>query len=248
MRIAVISDIHANLPALEAVLADIARQQADKIYCLGDLVNFAPWPNEVIELIRENNIPTLCGNHDLAIGLNQTDFAFSFNSPEEREAGLKAIAYTNAVLKDSNRLYLKSLPKFIRFELKLMKVKTDILLTHGSPRSVGEYVFEDFPEETLVRIMDEYVADILVMGHTHCPYHRQLFDKEAGKYKQAINAGSVGKPKDGDTRAAYLIINTAESSGLNVAIKRVEYNIQQVQQAIRNSRIPDLYADLLNKA
>jgi diadenosine tetraphosphatase ApaH/serine/threonine PP2A family protein phosphatase len=202
----------------------------------------------VIDLIRDHHIPTLSGNHDLAIGLNHTDFAFSYHTPEEREAGLKAIAYTNAVLTDSNRLYLRSLPKFIRFELEFEGLKTHVLLTHGSPRSVGEYVFEDFPEETLVRIMDEYVADILVMGHTHQPYHRKLFDKAGGTYKHAINAGSVGKPKDGDTRAAYLIINTDARSGLDVEIKRVEYNIQRVQQGIRDSRIPNLYADLLNQA
>lgn len=248
MKIAVISDIHANLPALEAVLADIGKQKPDQIYCLGDLVNFAPWPNEVIELIRAHNIPTLCGNHDLAIGLNQSDFVFSYQTPEEREAGLKAIAYTNAVLTESNRLYLRALPKSIRFELELSPGKAEALLTHGSPRSVGEYIFEDFPEDTLVKIMDEYVADILVMGHTHWPYHRQLFDKEAGRYKQAINAGSVGKPKDGDDRAAYLILNTADESGLGIEIKKVVYPVQQVQEAIRRSRIPDIYANLLSKA
>ncbi len=248
MKIAVISDIHANLPALEAVLADIGKQKPDQVYCLGDLVNFAPWPNEVIDLLRAHQIPTLCGNHDLAIGLNQSDFAFSYQTPEEREAGLKAIAYTNAVLTDSNRIYLRSLPKFLRLEPELPAGKAQVLLTHGSPRSVGEYVFEDFPEGTLVRIMDEYVTDILIMGHTHRPYYRKLFDKQAGSYKWAINAGSVGKPKDGDARAAYLMLTTAKGAGLDIGIKRVPYPVQQVQQAIRESRVPDIYAILLSKA
>lgn len=257
MKIAVFSDVHANLPALQAVIADIQKQQPDEIYCLGDLVNFAPWPNEVIKLIRDQNIPTLCGNHDLAIGLGHNEFPFSWHSPEEHQAGLKAIEYTNAILTDENRNYLQALPKFIRPDIRPVS-DAHLLLTHGSPRSVGEYVFEDFAEDVLLKIMDDYVTDILVMGHTHRPYHRQFL--EGKRYKHAINVGSVGKPKDGDSRAAYIILTLQAGltmsgpkhlpgkTGIIVEIKRVEYDIQKTREAILKSRIPNLYADQLINA
>jgi len=246
MRIAVFSDIHGNLPALEMVMAAIQNKNIDQLYCLGDLVNFAPWPNEVIEFIRHHQIATVCGNHDWAIGLAQSDFAFSYNSTAEKQAGLEAIAYTNEQITENNRDYLRSMPKIVRLDFELNAGPTDILLTHGSPRSIGEYIFEDYDEAVLMKIMDEYGADLLMMGHTHRPYYRKL-ESVAGKLRQAINVGSVGKPKDGDPRAAYTIL-TMENGGLSVEQRRVTYDIERTRQAILKSKIPDLYADLLIKS
>lgn len=240
MRIAVLSDIHGNLPALEAVMTVIQTESIDQIYCLGDLINFAPWPNEVIDLIRHHQIAAVCGNHDWAIGLGQTDFAFSYQSEEEKQAGLKAIAYTNAQITENNRNYLRSMPKNMRLDFELQHGQT-VFLTHGSPRSIGEYLFEDFPETILIKIMEDYSADILLMGHTHRPYHRMLGNR------QAINVGSVGKPKNGDPRAAFAIL-TFENAALTVEQLRVTYDIKRTRQAILNSKIPDLYAKLLIKA
>lgn len=246
MKLAIISDIHGNLPALEAVLAAIEQDGIDQTYCLGDLVNFAPWTNEVIEMIRAHNIPTVCGNHDWGIGLGQQNFAFSYHTAEEKEAGLKAIAFTNQNITEANRNYLRSLPKILRLDYELSSGMTDILLTHGSPRSIGEYLFEDFETAILMKIMDEYSADVLVTGHTHRSYIRKL-EKAGGKWRYALNAGSVGKPKDGDPRASYLLLSM-EHGQLTAEVKRVSYNIVKSQQAIRLSGIPDIYAELLIKA
>lgn len=241
MNIAVFSDIHGNLPALEAVLTAIMQEPADQIYCLGDLVNFAPWTNEVIDLIRHHQIPAVCGNHDWAIGLGQSDFAFSYQSQEERMAGSAAISCTNHQITESNRNYLRSMPKILRLDFELNSGPVNILLTHGSPRSIGEYIFADFDEAALLKIMYGYGADLLMMGHTHRPYHRMF------GIKQAVNVGSVGKPKDGDPRAAYTIL-TIENGSLAIEQRRISYDIERTQKAIIDSEIPDLYAKLLIKA
>jgi predicted phosphodiesterase len=114
MRIAFISDIHANLPALEAIWKDIAQQAPDSIYCLGDLVNFAGWDNEVVDFIRSNKIASIQGNHDEGIGSGSHDFSFSFSSPEQKLFGFASINKVNETIRNDNRDYLKSLPFMIQ--------------------------------------------------------------------------------------------------------------------------------------
>lgn len=255
MRIAVFSDIHGNLPALEAVWADLQNAQPDAVYCLGDLVNLGPWPNEVVEFIRGRRISSLMGNHDQGIGQGVPEFPFSYQTEEEHEAGLRAIAFTNATLRESNRQYLQTLPLQPTLTFNPAFGTQALVLTHGSPASINEYVFEDCPEPHLVQLMGQANAKVLLMGHTHRPYIRRfILDEGAARLtKLAVNVGSVGKPKDGDPRAAYALLTVLPLkedlvSGLNVQIKRVPYNVQQVQQAIRASGLPDLYAQLLANA
>lgn len=253
MKMALFSDIHGNLPALEAVLVDIARHQPDEIYCLGDLVNFAPWTNEVIDLLRSKHIPVVQGNHDEGIGLHHQSFSFSFSTNEEKEAGLQAIAFTNQNITDQNREYLKTLPRNIRIELGSSFPYTHILLTHASPGNINQYIQCDFNEQELLQLMDNYVADVLCMGHTHKPYHRLLSTGQPNQkiYKHAVNVGSVGKPKDGDPRAAWCLLECYDGSPLfnaksiRVQIHRVTYDWGQTIMAIKKSGISNLYADLL---
>jgi putative phosphoesterase len=256
MKIALFSDVHGNLPALEAVLANIGEHKPDEIYCLGDLVNLGPWTNEIVEVICEHNIATIMGNHDEGIGHQRSIFSFSFRSEQEKVAGLEAIAYTNAHISNKNRAYLKTLPHNLRLEMGEQRPYIQVLLTHGSPESINQYIQEDYSERELLEMMDAYSADIMIMGHTHKPYHRFLFtEKENEKvYKHAINVGSVGKPKDGDIRAAWCLLEINEDSSLfdpdsiQVRFHRVDYDIERTIDAIRKSDIPDIYADLLLKA
>ena len=143
MKIALFSDIHANLPALEAFFKDVEARNTDAIYCLGDLVGYNIWPNEVIDEIRRRGIPTIAGNYDWGIGRSSDDCGCAYKTDEEKAMGKVSIAYTNAIVKDEQRAYLRTLPAHIRLEYQLNQEKRNILLVHGSPRKVNEYLFED---------------------------------------------------------------------------------------------------------
>lgn len=251
MRIALFSDIHANLPALEAVLADIDNKKVDAIYCLGDLVGYNVWPNEVCRMIRERGIPTIKGNYDNGIGLNSNDCGCAYKTDEDKANGAVSISYTNEIIEDAERHYLNTLPAHIRVEYQL-KENFEILLVHGSPRRINEYLFEDREEQSLLRIMQGAKADIMCFGHTHKPYHRVIEDE--GRYRHAVNIGSVGKPKDGDVRACYVILEIEDdftlvnADALKVEFVRVEYDFEQAARAVEESPLPDKYADNLRKA
>ncbi len=257
MKIALFSDIHANLPALEACLADIDQRKPDQIFCLGDLVGYNIWPNEVIQTIRKRGIPTIAGNYDFGIGGSSDDCGCAYKTEEEKANGAQSIAFTNQIVGPAERQYLRQLPKHIRLELEMQAPEiVQLLLVHGSPRKINEYLFEDRDEKSLLRIMEDAHADILCFGHTHKPYHRVLNSgtDEAPHYRHAINIGSVGKPKDGDPRGTYAILEWDERctlqdpSSVRVQFIRFEYDVEKAAIAVENSPLPNAYATALRIA
>jgi putative phosphoesterase len=230
MRIAIYGDIHANLPALEAVLADITRQDVDAVYCLGDLVGYATFPNEVIERIRLEGVPTIIGNYDDGVGHDRDDCGCAYRDPDEKRHGERSIAWTRAQVTAENKAFLRTLHEEIRFEADGKR----ILLVHGSPRKLNEYLFEDRPVSSFQRLAAASNADIIVFGHTHKPYTK-LVDGVL-----FVNAGSVGKPKDGDWRACYAILEAPAEAP--VTFVRVPYDVQTAADAIRRSELPDEFA------
>lgn len=249
MRLALFSDIHANLPALQAVLSSIDAHRPDQIFCLGDLVGYAPWPNEVVELIRRRNIPTIAGNYDEGVGLNSDDCGCAYKTDLDKELGNKSIAYTNEVITDEHRRWLATLPRHIRLQVG-PEADYSILLVHGSPRRINEYLFEDRPERSLLRIVKDAEADLLAFGHTHQPFHRQLVEESDGKerIRHAVNTGSVGKPKDGDPRAGWALLNIDKRSEVwevSVEFIRVNYDVEAAATAIEESPLPDAFAGML---
>jgi putative phosphoesterase len=233
-RVAVITDIHANLPALEAVFEAIERTGVDALYCGGDLVGYGPHPNEVCALIEERGIPTIYGNYDHAIGRDLEDCGCAYRDQHDRELGQLSIAWTLAHTSRPSKEFMRGLPFDRRFELGRNRVR----LVHGSPRKVNEYLFADKPARTFERIAAGADCDVLVFGHTHQPWIREyggvLF----------VNCGSVGKPKDGDPRAAFALL---ELDGDRVAaeIDRIDYDAEAVGRELAAVGLPGEYADKL---
>jgi putative phosphoesterase len=253
MKIALFSDIHANLPALEAVLADIDEQKPDFIYCLGDLVGYNIWPNEVAALIRDRRIPVIAGNYDEGIGLNSDDCGCAYKTDEEKANGAVSISFTNETVNEKIRAYLRNLPRHMSLKFENNQESIHLLMVHGSPRRINEYLFEDRPEKSLMRILEGAQTDIMLFGHTHVPFHRVLSYEHDGQtaFRHAINTGSVGKPKDGDPRACYVMITINENlsnfqkESVIVEFRRVDYDVEKAAGAVENSSLPDKYAESL---
>jgi len=253
MKIALFSDIHANLPALEAFFKDVDQRNPDVIYCLGDLVGYNVWPNEVISEIKHRKILTIAGNYDFGIGRKSNNCGCAYKTEPEKEAGKISILFTNSIIKDEERQYLRTLPAHLKIEFQLNEDTLNLLLVHGSPRKSNEYLFEDREEKSLLRIMEQADADIMCFGHTHKPYHRTLLSEsgDSKRFRHAINIGSVGKPKDGDPRGCYVMLtindnsNIAEKDSIEAAFIRFNYDIDKAAKAIEHSILPNEYADML---
>lgn len=233
--VTIFGDIHGNLPALEAVLADMELHNSSPRYCLGDLVGYGTFPNEVIATIRDLKIPTLMGNYDQGVGNNSDDCGCAYTSKTSEALGKRSIAWSNENTTAENKLFLKQLTAQIPLQLNGLRIQ----LVHGSPRKINEYLYEDRPDATMERLLDIADADVLVCGHTHIPYHRIL---PSGRH--VVNAGSVGKPKDGNPQACYIVLESIDSQ-LKVKFKRVPYDIERTAQAIEASDMPHEYAEML---
>jgi putative phosphoesterase len=235
MRVALFSDVHSNLPALEAVLEDIARVGVDRRYTLGDLVGYAPWPNEVLERLAAEDLPGVMGNYDDGTGFDRAECGCAYNNPLERALGDESFAWTKAHTTDRNKGYLRSLASEIRFEADGRRY----LLVHGSPRRINEYLYEDKPDATFARVAAGADADVIVCGHTHRPYDRTVGNA------RFINTGSTGKPKDGDPRACWVLLDTGTGSA---EFRRVAYDVERAARAVEASDLPSEFAEQLREA
>lgn len=235
MQLAIFGDIHGNLAALEAVLTDMDARGLSRRYCLGDLVGYGTFPNEVIEIIRAHNVPTLAGNYDVGVGNDSDDCGCAYSSATAQALGERSIAWTNAHTTADHKAYLRALPASIAVPTDGMEV----LLVHGSPRKVNEYLYADRPNASLERIMDGVGAQVMVCGHTHLPYHKVL---PSGRH--VINAGSVGKPKDNNPHACYLVLTLNERAVTSEFI-RVAYDVERTARAIEASEMPNEFAQML---
>jgi putative phosphoesterase len=230
MRVAIVSDIHGNIGALEAVLADIAAQSPEAVYCLGDLVGYAAFPNEVIDRIQLDKIPTIVGNYDDGVGFERDECGCAYRDPEEQRLGDLSLRWTQRTVTSDRKALLRALKPEIRFEADGKRFR----LVHGSPRRMNEYLFEDRPLSSFQRLAAASECDVLIFGHTHRPYTKRVDDV------LFLNAGSVGKPKDGDPRACYVILDT--SGDVAVEFRRIPYDIARMAAAIRESDLPDKFA------
>ncbi|MFZ4930996.1 metallophosphoesterase family protein [Chryseobacterium sp. Mn2064] len=239
IQIAVFSDVHGNLPALEAVLNDIEQRGIHQKFCLGDLVDFAPWGNEVIKKIKNLNIPCLMGNHDERIAFDIPVVALSKHSEEETSARFIAIDHSKKHITQENKNFLAELPFHFKLNYKVGEKHWKIQLVHSSLESNDTYLYESENDEVFTNMLRESQSDLVAMGHTHLSFKKQF---ENGTW--AINCGSVGRSKEENRLASYLIL-TLNEENIIPEIIQLSYPLEEVARQIEESGIPNYYASFL---
>ena len=243
MRYALLSDVHANLQALDAVLADIDRRgDADAVYHLGDLVGYSSQPNEVVARLRERGIAGVAGNYDSTVATDYAHCGCRSESPRQEELAHVSYEYTRRAVTPETRRYLAALP----FSLELRPLGGHaagprLVLVHGTPTLNTLYWTEDRPDDFCLRMAEVVglkAGDAIAFGHTHKPWHREV----AGIH--FVNTGSVGRPKDGDWRAGYVRLSLGE--GLpRVEFVRVAYDVDGAARGVVAAGLPEEFAAFL---
>jgi putative phosphoesterase len=218
VKLAAISDIHGNLEALKKALSTIEDRKVDSIICLGDLVGYGPFPNEVIELIRKRNILSILGNYDAAV------LEEKFNYIRDTEVNKFCMPWAAKELKDENRSYLRSLPKNIVLEFEGKNIR----FVHGSTRKINEYLLEG--SKNAEEVMNELKEDVLVCAHTHIPYAKNYGTKII------LNDGSIGKPKIGRPNGTYMEIYISKGK-VDTEIVEFEYDYEKTASDMEKRNI-----------
>lgn len=235
MSIAIISDIHANLEALEAVLKSIKQYDVESIYCLGDVVGYGPNPNECVDLVRENCTSVLIGNHDHA-AIGKTDIEY-FNQYA------KAAAYwTREHLSDDNKAYLAKLP--------FSHQNDDMIMVHASPTNPEHWYYILNPYDAQVE-MQSFNQRLCFIGHSHVPIIysendtiKSSFLRFEEEQKYIVNVGSVGQPRDGNHKSCYALYHPDSHS---MDFIRLEYELQKTYSKIIKAGLPPFLAERLLK-
>jgi predicted phosphodiesterase len=243
MRYALMSDVHGNLPAVKAVLAHIdGRSDLGGVYHLGDLVGYAPWPNEVVALIRERAIPGVAGNYDSTTATDYKHCGCKYEDPRQEELSHLSYAWTRANVSTETKRWLGSLP--FRIDIRPLGghvAGPRVILIHGNPVLNTVYWTEDRSDKFCVQMAGQLGAragDVVAFGHTHKPWHRVVDGIHF------VNTGSVGRPKDGDWRAGYVVVGL-DGGSVDVEFVRVEYELDRATSAIRASDLPNDFAEYL---
>jgi len=237
MKIAVFGDIHGNIEALKAAYAAAQAAGAERIYHLGDLGGYSPFVNEVVDFLIEHAIEGVQGNYDETVAENAEHCGCKAEDPVQEEMANRSFAWTKAHVTGKTREYLGKLAVEVSFTVHNRKVA----LFHATPRKNTIYWYEDRPGKFYHEMAAKDDADILVYGHTHKPYRKDY------ENKIFINAGSVGKPKDGDPRACLTLINITAQT-VDVEFLRVAYDVEKAMQAIVTSGLPEYFAKRLKEA
>jgi predicted phosphodiesterase len=237
-----ISDIHANLPALEAVLSDIAKGQHSGVYHLGDLVGYMSSPNEVVKLLRDSGIAGVAGNYDSTVATDYRNCGCRADTPHDEELAHISFEWTRNAVTPETKAFLGGLPFRIDIKSEGGHVAgPTIILFHATPVNNLVYVTEDRPDSFLAKMAGQAGAregDVICFGHTHKPWHRVV------NGIHFVNTGSVGRPKDGDPRACYVAVDMSGPEPV-VAFFRVAYDIERAVKGIEDSALPREFADHL---
>jgi putative phosphoesterase len=239
MKIAVFGDIHGNIEALKAAYNAALAAGAEKIYHLGDLGGYSPFLNEVVEFLVEHGIDGVQGNYDETVANEREHCGCKYEDPVQEEMANKSFEWTKQHASQRTKDYLRRLPFSITFIIEGKKV----ILFHATPSKNNLYWYEERPDRFFGEMAEKADADIMIYGHTHKPYRKEF------NGRIFINAGSVGKPKDGDPRACVTLLDMhINGGGVSVDFLRVPYDIEKTAQAIVASGLPPYFADKLREA
>lgn len=243
MRYALLSDVHANLPALEAVLSDVDARGADAAFHLGDLVGYAPWPDEVVALLHDRGVPGVQGNYDSTVALGAEHCGCRSESPRQEALSHRSFEWTVANTSGGTKRRLAALP--FRIDLRPLGGHASgprVVLLHGAPALNTLYWTADRSDD-FCRKMGETcgvrAGDAVCFGHTHVPWTREV---DGVRY---VNTGSVGRPKDGDPRAGYVLLDVDGAGETRVEHVRVPYDVERAADAILAGDLPDEFAHVL---
>ncbi len=236
MKIAVFGDIHGNIEALKAAYNAATALKPDKIYHLGDLGGYAPFVNEVVDFLVVHDIAGVQGNYDEAVSNDRKHCGCKAEEPLQEEMAHLSFAWTKSQVSPKSKDYMKNLPKEIKFAAE----SKTIWLFHATPKKNNLYWYEDRPEKFFLEMAQKGDADIMIYGHIHKPYRKDIGGKVF------INAGSVGKPKDGDPRACVAIVDITPGT-VKTEFIRASYDVEKVAAAINTSGLPPYYAEKLRQ-
>jgi predicted phosphodiesterase len=244
MRLALISDVHANLPALDAVLAEADARGVDAVFHLGDLVGYAPWPNEVVEVIAARGIAGVAGNYDSTVAMGYHHCGCRYEDPQQEALSHVSFEWTKAHVTDATRRLLAALP--FRLDVRPLGGHAPgptLVLVHGSPTVNTLYWTEDRSDDfcrQMARAAGLRSGDVIAFGHTHLPWHREVDGMHF------VNAGSVGRPKDGDPRAGCTVLSIA-AGGVAIGHVRVAYDVEGAAAAVLQGGLPAEFAEHLRR-
>ena len=234
MKIAVFGDIHGNIEALKVAYEAAVAANADKIFHLGDLGGYAPFVNEVVDFLIEHKIEGVQGNYDDAVAHDLEHCGCKYENQVQAEMADISFSWTKKHSSQKSKEYMRNLP----FEISLSAHGRKILLFHATPLKNNLYWFEERPEKFFREMAEKIEADIMIYGHTHKPYRKDIDDKVF------INAGSVGKPKDGDTRTCVALIEIMPEE-VKTTFRRAAYDLEKVASAIIAAGLPSYFAERL---
>ena len=237
MKFAVFGDIHGNIEALLSAYDAAVKAGAEKIYHLGDLGGYSPFVNGVVDFLIEHHIEGVQGNYDETVGNDREHCGCKYEDPIQEEMANKSFEWTEQHVCKSTKIYLRGLP----FSRSFMVEDKKILLFHATPSKNNLYWYEERSEKFFKEMAEKVDADVLIYGHTHKPYRKDV------NGKIFINAGSVGKPKDGDPRASVTLVDITADT-VKVEFLRVSYNVEIAAQAIVASGLPEYFAERLKEA
>jgi predicted phosphodiesterase len=243
VRVALIADVHANLPALQAVLAHVDTRRADVVYHLGDLVGYAPWPNETVALIEQRRIVGVSGNYDSTVATDYQHCGCKYEDPQQEALSHVSYAWTREQVTPATKAFLGALP--FRLDVRPFGGHAPgprLVLVHGTPTLNTLYWTADRSDAfctQMAALAGMGPGDLIAFGHTHIPWHRTV------NGIHFINAGSVGRPKDGDPRASYAELTFNADGGVGIEVHRVTYDVIAAARGIRESTLPDAFAAFL---